>query len=83
MRCQICNKKARENKVICSDHCQEVRLMTHKLVDKYFPTKGCENCWGDLGGRCSEQCQKEFREMGKFATDLWALVHLTSHRVKE
>jgi hypothetical protein len=76
MKCQVCEKEAKKNSVVCSDRCQEVRLRLFELVDKYFPTHGCDNCWSDGGGKCTEQCRKEFREGGKFATDLWDLVFL-------
>lgn len=77
MRCEICNKEAKKNLVICSsEKCSKVRLEIFRLIDKYFPTHGCDNCWGDLHQGCTEQCNKEFRESGKFAGDLWSLVHL-------
>jgi len=46
------------------------------LGNKYFPTHGCDNCWGDLHVGCTEQCQKEFREHGEFMMDLWSLIRL-------
>jgi len=76
MKCEICKKEAVKNKVICSNpRCAGVRIKIFELISKYFPTNGCDNCWGDLGGKCSDQCNKEFREMGKFAKDLWDFVH--------
>ena len=79
MKCEVCRKEAIENKVICSEHCQKVRLMIFELIDKYFPSHGCDNCWGDLHGKCSDQCNKEFREGHKFAVDLWNLVFLINN----
>ena len=76
MKCEVCSKEAKEGVVICSDHCAEVRLLIFKLIDKYFPMNGCENCLADLHQGCTEQCKKESRECGKFATDLWSLAHL-------
>ena len=75
-KCVVCEKPALENLVVCSEHCQKIRLRILKLIDKYFPTPGCENCRGDLHQGCTEKCQKEFSEMGKFAKDLWFLVSL-------
>ena len=66
-----------ENSVICSELCSRTRLRIHELIDKYFPTNGCDNCWGDLHQGCSEQCRREFVEGSKFARDLWELVRLS------
>ena len=76
MKCEICGKEASKNKVICSDHYAKIRLKIYRLVDKYFPTHGCDNCWGDLHQGCTKQCKKEFREARKFAKDLWSLIRL-------
>ncbi len=76
MECEICKKEAMKNKVVCSDHCAEVRDRLFDLIDRYTPTNGCDNCWGDLHDGCSEQCMKEFHEARIFATDLWGLVRL-------
>jgi len=76
MKCEICGKEALENKVICSNKCAEIRQRIFNLGNKYFPTHGCDNCWGDLHQGCTEQCKKEFRESRKFYQDLWSLVKL-------
>ena len=76
MKCVICGKEAMKNKVICSEKCSDVRRKLFELGDKYFPTRGCDNCWGDLHHGCTEQCRKEFREASDFCKDLWSLVRL-------
>jgi hypothetical protein len=76
IKCAVCGNEALTNKVICSDHCAKIRLKIFSLIDKYFPTHGCDNCLGDLGRGCSDQCKKEFREAGNFSKDLWLLVNL-------
>lgn len=74
--CEICGKKSIKNKVICSDKCGEIRQKLIDLGRKYFPTNGCDNCWGDLHQGCTEQCQKEFRESLEFGKDLWSLIRI-------
>lgn len=77
MKCEICKKKeAQKNIVICSDHCAKIRQKLFDLNNKYFPTNGCDNCWGDLHEGCSEQCKREFQQSMKFGQDLWSLVRL-------
>jgi len=76
MKCVICKKEAMENSVICSDKCAKIRLKLFELDNKYFPTHGCDNCWGDLHQGCTEKCRREFDESRKFGKDLWSLVHL-------
>jgi len=76
MECEVCGKTVRiKNSVVCSEHCQEIRLKIFRLVEEYTPTKGCDNCWGDLHQGCSEECRREFKESLKFGTKLWSLVH--------
>lgn len=76
MKCEICKKEIKlHNSVVCSGRCKEIRKRIFELGDKYFPTKGCDNCWGDLHQGCSEQCKKEFGESLKFGRDLWDLIH--------
>jgi len=74
MKCEVCGNEARKNSVVCSDHCQEIRLKVFRLVDKYFPTNGCDNCWSDLHTGCSEKCKREFSDAMKFGQDVWELV---------
>ena len=77
MKCQVCKKnEARKNSVICSDNCQNIRLEVYRLLDKYTPTNGCDNCWGDLHQGCTEKCKEEFKKMGIFANELWELIKL-------
>jgi len=78
MKCEICNIEiSREkNSVVCSEKCEAVRLKLFELGNKYFPTNGCDNCWGDLHSGCSEQCQKERKESMKFGTDLWSIINI-------
>jgi hypothetical protein len=80
MKCEVCNKEAMENKVICSEHCGKIRKMIFELKNKYFPTHGCDNCWGDLHQGCTEQCKKEFVESSAFYKDLWKLVNLNKNK---
>ena len=82
-KCVICTNDSLENSVVCSDDCQKVRLQIFSLTDKYTPTHGCDNCWGDLGIGCSTKCRQEFKAMGKFSTDMWSLVHLITKHNKE
>lgn len=43
-------------------------------------TNGCSNCWGDMHGTCTEQCQSEFGRYDSF----WALINeLASQSNKE
>jgi len=80
-QCDVCDKERAENIIVCSDNCAKVRQMIFDLTDEYFPTNGCDNCWGDLHQDCSSQCKKEFRESFKFGTKLWELVHfITKHK---
>ena len=76
IKCEVCNKPALKNKVICSDHCAKIRLKLFELDDKYFPTHGCDNCLGDLREGCTDRCRREFEESRKFGKDLWSLVNL-------
>ena len=78
MKCEICHTEVdkEKNSVVCSDKCLEIRSKIFELIDKYFPTNGCDNCWGDLHGVCTEQCQKEFRESLEFGKDLWSLINI-------
>ena len=80
-QCDVCDKERAKNLCICSDNCAKIRRMIFDLTEDYFPTNGCDNCWGDLNQGCSEQCKKEFSESLKFGTKLWKLVHfITKHK---
>jgi len=78
MKCEICNSEIPKDKnsVVCSEICSSIRTKMIKIKRKYFPTNGCQNCWGDLHQGCSEQCKKEFREASIFNKDLWSLIRL-------
>ena len=78
MNCVICETKVPKgkNSVVCSDKCLSVRKMLFQFMVKYCPTNGCDNCWADLHGKCSEQCDREFREARAIGRDLWKFVHL-------
>ena len=80
MKCEICGNEAMENSVVCSDKCQQVRLKRFEILNKYTPTHGCDNCWGDLHVGCSSKCQEEFRIMGELSKDLWGLIHLITEK---
>ena len=78
-KCPVCQETFEvARSMLCSEKCAAIRARVIELDRKYFPCHGCEVCWGDLGGRCSEQCRKEFRESSAFLKDLWSLVRLMS-----
>lgn len=74
--CQICGESVPRslNSVVCGERCKTTRLAILDMGRKFFPCNGCENCWGDLHGRCSARCVGEFKASGAFMRDLWALV---------
>ena len=77
MKCQVCQvRDAQVKSIVCSTRCNNIRLEILRLTDKYTPTYGCENCWGDLGQGCTEQCKSEFRAGHEFAKELYALIRL-------
>ena len=65
-----------KNKVICSKRCGAIRLKLLELGRKYFPTNGCDNCWGDLHQGCSNKCRQEFSNSLEFGKDLWSIIRL-------
>jgi hypothetical protein len=68
MKCVVCKRnEAKKNSIVCSENCQNIRLMINKLLDKYTPTNGCDNCWGDLHGECTNKCKQEFKKARIFA----------------
>jgi len=83
IKCEICGKTPMKNSVICSEKCKAVRLRIMEIGNKYFPTYGCDNCWGDLHEGCTEQCKKEFRESGEFGKDLWSIIRLIFPKEKQ
>lgn len=78
MKCEVCSIElpAEHNSVVCSDKCGTIRQMLYDLTRKYYPTPGCENCWGDLHKGCTDKCRTEFMKAGEFRSDLWVLVRL-------
>ena len=77
MKCEVCKKQVNiHNSIVCSEYCKEIRQQIFEITDKYFPTHGCDNCWGDLHQKCSEQCKKEGSDSFKLGKDLWDLIHL-------
>lgn len=78
MKCHVCKVEVprEKNSIVCSEKCQNIWLKVGELDTKYFRCNGCDNCWGDLHGQCSETCRREFRESGAFIRDLWSLVRI-------
>ena len=74
MKCEICNNEAMSNSIVCSEHCEDIRQKMRNLTNKFFPTNGCENCWGDLHQDCTEKCKEEFRIARIFNLDLRELI---------
>ena len=80
MKCQVCKvHDAEKNTIVCSDNCNDIRLRIIVLSDKYTPTNGCENCWGDLGIVCTDKCQDEFNKSHVFITELFCFVRLANN----
>ena len=81
MKCEVCKKEIElHNSVVCSDKCGEARKKIFEITDKYFPTYGCDNCWGDLCQGCSQKCKNERGARFKLSKDLWDLIHLIFHK---
>lgn len=78
MKCEICKVEVPKelNSIVCSDRCNSVRLKMIELTSKYFLTKGCDNCHGDLHQGCTNECKTEFANAYKFVTDLHSLLYL-------
>ncbi len=76
IKCEICNKPALENVVICSERCGKIRLKRLEIMDKYAHPNGCDNCWGDLHQGCTDQCRREFDKYGELGKDLMDLINL-------
>jgi len=77
MKCVICKKNEAEKKsIVCSENCQNIRLIIHKLLDKYTPRHGCENCFGDLHQGCTEKCREELQKGMEFSGELWKLIKM-------
>ena len=45
-----------------------------RLTNKYTPTNGCDNCWGDLHQGCTEKCKVEGKLAHEFVVELYSLV---------
>ncbi len=76
MKCQICKINETNNSIVCSDRCNEIRLLIIKLSNKYTPTNGCENCWGDLRQGCSEKCKQEGKKSAEFISEMYSIVRI-------
>lgn len=77
MKCQVCKiNEAEPNSIVCGDRCNKTRLEIIRLSDKYTPTNGCDNCWGDLYQGCTEKCKEEVRIAHKFVNELYSLVRI-------
>lgn len=76
MKCSICEKEAMSGSIVCSENCNEIRLMIIKLSNKHTPTNGCENCWGDLGQGCTDKCKNESKLSYEFIKKMYSLVRL-------
>ena len=75
MKCQVCKiNEAAPNSIVCGDRCKEVRLKIIRLSNKYTPTNGCDNCWGDLHQGCTEKCKEEGRIAHEFVCELYFFV---------
>lgn len=76
--CEVCNTPVprSKNSVVCSERCKEIRSKAFDIVNKYSPTNGCDNCWGDLYQGCTDKCKEEFRISGEHTQDLWELIRL-------
>ena len=72
MKCQVCKtREAEPNSTVCGDVCNNARLGIIKLSNKYTPTNGCDNCWGDLHQGCTDKCKDEFRKSSEFVRELY------------
>ncbi len=81
MKCMVCKiRESEKNSIVCSDSCDEIRLAILQLYYKYTPSKGCDNCWGDLGGNCTDECREESRRAHRFINELYKLVRLSLNR---
>jgi hypothetical protein len=78
MKCEVCRKELLmdSNHIVCSDDCRKIRTEIYRIIDKYKPCNGCENCRGDLHLVCSDKCRSEFKESGEFGKELWGIVSL-------
>ena len=84
MKCQVCKKNdAKKNSIVCSEDCQKIRLGIHKLLEKYTPAHGCENCWGDLHQGCTDKCKEEIKNGCEFAVELYDIVRLAFSEVEK
>jgi len=82
MKCVVCKKEYEKNgSIVCSENCQNIRLEINRLLDKYTPTNGCENCWGDLHQGCTVECKLEFKKARDFAVELYELIRLAKETI--
>jgi len=84
MKCTVCKiNEAEKGSIVCSENCQNIRLMVLKLTSKYTPTHGCENCLGDLHIGCTDKCRQEFQDLGEFVKELYLLIELSKNIKKK
>lgn len=74
MKCNICDKSANKNSIVCSDECNDIRLLIISMSFEYVPTNGCDNCWGDLRQGCTLKCREESKRAAKFTRQLRSLI---------
>ena len=81
MMCEICKiRKANDNVVTCSKKCSDVRILIIRTVNEFAPCNGCDNCWGDLGAGCTQQCREEFARARKLTNILFELARINLYQ---
>ncbi len=81
MKCIICKtSEAQPNSIVCSENCEKIRIMILSMNRRYTPTNGCDNCWGDLGGNCSQKCKDEFEKSQEFIGELYEIIRLAFNK---
>ena len=63
------------NKIGNLESCRIEQIARNAINDEfkkeYFPTDGCDNCWGDLYQGCTAEC----REQGRKSQAFWVEVN--------
>lgn len=84
MKCVVCRiKESPPGSILCGGKCSRIRLELFRLIDKYKPTNGCDNCLGDLHVGCTDKCKREFIESTELTADLYNLVRIVLDDNKE
>lgn len=80
--CTVCGTELVKpyRSTLCGGICVDIHRKFMDLTFKYAHPTGCENCWGDLHGRCSDECIRTMKEYGEFMKDLWSLVRIVYPR---